>query len=147
MALKEINRNTISVGRSCLVMCSKWRVWRGWDGRTDRQTDRQKDRREKIIEVLPVSLTAASNIFSQRTLSISITNRKILNYYYCRRNLRVEICALLGFYAANNRNSLPTFRDNLSVPSSAVKKSKKKAGYTLVNFLYRGRCGSVIGCQ
>jgi len=27
-------------------------------------------------------------------------------------------CALLGYYAATSRNFLPTFRDNLSVPSS-----------------------------
>jgi len=28
-----------------------------------------------------------------------------------------EICALLGYYAATSGNFLPTFRDNLSVPS------------------------------
>jgi hypothetical protein len=38
-----------------------------------------------------------------------------------------EICALLGYYAALSGNSAPTCRDNLSVPSSRVKKSKKKA--------------------
>ena len=27
-----------------------------------------------------------------------------------------EICALLGYYVAYSGNSLPTFRDNLSVP-------------------------------
>ena len=32
-----------------------------------------------------------------------------------------EPCALLGYYAACSGNSLPTFRDNLSVPSSRVK--------------------------
>jgi hypothetical protein len=37
-----------------------------------------------------------------------------------------EICALLGYYAAYSGNSVPTFRGNLSVPSSSVKKSKKK---------------------
>jgi hypothetical protein len=37
-----------------------------------------------------------------------------------------EICALLGCYAASSGNPLPTFRDNVSVPSSRVKKSKKK---------------------
>ena len=31
-----------------------------------------------------------------------------------------EICALLGYYAAYSDNSLPTFRDNLSVPFSRV---------------------------
>jgi hypothetical protein len=37
-----------------------------------------------------------------------------------------ESCALLGYYAASSGNPLPTFRDNVSVPSSRVKKSKKK---------------------
>jgi hypothetical protein len=32
-----------------------------------------------------------------------------------------EICALLGYYAASCDNCLPTFRDNISVPSSRVK--------------------------
>ena len=31
------------------------------------------------------------------------------------------ICALLGYYTAHSGNSLRTFRDNLSVPSSGVK--------------------------
>ena len=35
-----------------------------------------------------------------------------------------ETCAPLGYYAAYGGNSLPTFRDNLSVSSSRVKKSK-----------------------
>jgi hypothetical protein len=35
-----------------------------------------------------------------------------------------ENCALLGYYAAISGNFLPTFRDNLSVPSSGVKNSK-----------------------
>jgi len=34
-----------------------------------------------------------------------------------------ETCALLGYYAAYSGNSLPTFRDNRSVPTSTVKKS------------------------
>jgi len=36
-----------------------------------------------------------------------------------------ENCALLGCYAASSGNSIPTFRDNLSVPSSRVQESKK----------------------
>jgi hypothetical protein len=35
-----------------------------------------------------------------------------------------ENCALLWYYAAYSGNSLPTFRDNLWVPSSKVKKFK-----------------------
>jgi hypothetical protein len=38
-----------------------------------------------------------------------------------------KICALLGYYAALSGSSVPTIRDNLSVPSSRVKMSKKKA--------------------
>jgi hypothetical protein len=37
-----------------------------------------------------------------------------------------EICFLLGYYTALSGSSLPMFRDNLSVSSSRVKKSKKK---------------------
>jgi hypothetical protein len=35
-----------------------------------------------------------------------------------------EIYALLGYYAASSGNPLPTFRDNVPVPFSRVKKSK-----------------------
>jgi hypothetical protein len=37
-----------------------------------------------------------------------------------------EISGVLGCYAASCGNCLSTFRDNVSVPSSRVKKSKKK---------------------
>jgi hypothetical protein len=36
----------------------------------------------------------------------------------------VQICALLGYNAASSGNPLPTFRDNVSVPSSGVNKTK-----------------------
>jgi hypothetical protein len=42
-----------------------------------------------------------------------------------RELCRPEICDLLGYYAALSGSSVPTFRDNLSVPYSRVKKSKK----------------------
>jgi len=32
-----------------------------------------------------------------------------------------EICAFMGYYAASSGSFLPTFRDELSVPPSAVK--------------------------
>jgi hypothetical protein len=44
-----------------------------------------------------------------------------------------EICALLRYYAAYSGNSLLTFRDQLSIPSSRVEKSKK----TLEDGTYR----------
>jgi hypothetical protein len=34
-----------------------------------------------------------------------------------------EICILLGYYGAPSGNPLPMFQDNVSVPSSRVKKS------------------------
>jgi hypothetical protein len=37
-----------------------------------------------------------------------------------------EIYTLLGYYAVSNGNPLPTFQDNVSVPSSTVQKSKMK---------------------
>jgi len=36
-------------------------------------------------------------------------------------NQSSENCAILGFYTASNGNFLPTFRDNLSVPTSGCK--------------------------
>jgi hypothetical protein len=38
-----------------------------------------------------------------------------------------ETCTLLGYYAALSDSSVTTFRDNLSVPFSSIKKSKKKS--------------------
>jgi hypothetical protein len=80
MALKEISRNKVVVARSWLVMCSEWRVWRG--------RDEQTDRRKKIIEVLLVSLPAPSVLFSQRTRSISITKKKILNLHVLSKEFK-----------------------------------------------------------
>jgi hypothetical protein len=38
------------------------------------------------------------------------------------KNYDGKICGLLEYYAASSGNRLPTFRDNLLVPSSSVKK-------------------------
>jgi hypothetical protein len=37
-----------------------------------------------------------------------------------------EYCPLLGYYAASSGNSLPTFRDNLPVPSSRVENQRNR---------------------
>jgi hypothetical protein len=51
------------------------------------------------------------------------------------------ICTLLGYYATLSDISVPTFQNNRSVPSSRVKKSKKKAFFldflTLEDGTYR----------
>jgi hypothetical protein len=41
----------------------------------------------------------------------------------------IELCDLLGYYAALSDSSVPTFRDNLSFPLSRVKKSEKKTSF------------------
>ena len=41
---------------------------------------------------------------------------------FCQED--AENCALLGYYAESSRNFLPTFHDNLLVPSSGFKNPK-----------------------
>ena len=48
-----------------------------------------------------------------------------------------ENCALLGYYAASSGNSLPTFRDNLSIPSSRVENGCHAT--SVRNYLYSMR--------
>jgi hypothetical protein len=38
-----------------------------------------------------------------------------------------ENCTVVGYYAVSNGNFSPTFRDNLSVPSSVFKNPKENA--------------------
>jgi len=66
-----------------------------------------------------------SDILHMLTLkNTGVTNSKLCVISGFRRKV-FEICPLLGHYAVYSGNSLPTFRDNISVPSSSVKKSKK----------------------
>ena len=55
-----------------------------------------------------------------RTISVLVI-RELNTFHICPRH---EICALMGFYAVQNGNSIPIFRDNLRVPplwSSSVR--------------------------
>jgi hypothetical protein len=50
--------------------------------------------------------------------------------------MTLENCILLDYYAASICKTLPTFRDNVSVPSSRVKKfNKKKKAFSLIYIL------------
>ena len=65
--------------------------------------------------------------------------------YYSLHDFRLlpqvdENCVLLGYYATSSGNSLPTFRDNLSLPSSRGKNPTRKLG-GLQRGLYREECG------
>ena len=45
----------------------------------------------------------------------------------------LEICAVLGYYTAYSGNSLPTFRNILSIPSSRVfRKSKFHSAFSFL---------------
>jgi hypothetical protein len=53
------------------------------------------------------------------------TNLSLLNCVFSGfRREADESCALLGYYAASSGNFFPTFRDNISVPSSGYKNPK-----------------------
>jgi hypothetical protein len=68
----------------------------------------------KILGYEAITLSQKTGIYTKRSSMIS---------GFC---LDVdEICALLGYYAVSNGNPLPTFRDDVSVPSSRVTKYKK----------------------
>jgi hypothetical protein len=43
---------------------------------------------------------------------------------HCFNSVQYAFCEILGCYAPYSGNLLPTFRDNLSVPATKVKKSK-----------------------
>ena len=47
------------------------------------------------------------------------------------RNDVDEICALLRYYAASCGNCLPTFRNNVSIPSARVRSPRRKGLLTL----------------
>ena len=62
---------------------------------------------------------------------VSLKSVDLTRDWYGRKELEtlkgnriLEICALLGYYSADNGNSLPTFGENLLVPTSKVSKSK-----------------------
>ena len=62
------------------------------------------------------------------------TDRKLhfmCNSWQCVETTKTDSCALLDYYAACGRNSLVTFRFNLSVPSSGILDPWMKCIYSL----------------
>jgi hypothetical protein len=57
---------------------------------------------------------------------IGMRERILFNNTFVNLDFGLEICGLLGYYAASCGNCLPTFRDNVSVPSSRVKSPSGK---------------------
>ena len=77
---------------------------------------------------------STATMVTQKRLSIKLYAHCLSLFYLIQRISKLnvisgfhrkvdEICALLGYYAAYSGNSLPMFLDNISVPSSRVKKS------------------------
>jgi hypothetical protein len=60
--------------------------------------------------------------YGWNNLQATVTEKLLCVISGFRRDVD-EICALLGHYSALSGSSVPPFRDNLSVPSSRVKKS------------------------
>jgi len=77
-----------------------------------------------LVGYMALQLTPLTDnlAFHAVSLSVKYKARKSGRQFYFRIGpLELENCTLLAYYAACNGNSLPTFRDKLSVPSSRAK--------------------------
>jgi hypothetical protein len=70
------------------------------------------------------ALYLVTTLINLRSIVFGLTLFGWLSFIY----LRLEICALLGYYAASCRNCLSTFRDNVSASSSRRIISQKSVG-------------------
>jgi len=50
-------------------------------------------------------------------------NVRLFRHFYCNSCTSIENCTRLGFYEASSGNSLPTFLENLYVPSIGCPKT------------------------
>jgi hypothetical protein len=93
---------------------------------------RQSLRSEKKTCLCARGLVLATNILSNfceirsRKYLYEIIEQARFLWKAPRWKSLVEICDLLGYYTVSSGDPLPTFRDNVSVPHSRVKKSKKQ---------------------
>jgi hypothetical protein len=68
-------------------------------------------------------LDKISKSYVGKTYSCLMLKQEVQSVISDFRRYIDEICALLGCYAASSGNLLPTFRDNVSLRSSRVRKS------------------------
>jgi hypothetical protein len=68
------------------------------------------------------------------------TQSSLVNEVGVLGNVRTTFCGLLGNYTASCGNYLPTFRDNVSVPSSWVKIPRWKESFHLVHLVCVSGC-------
>jgi hypothetical protein len=77
----------------------------------------------QLLQALKPNDRVQLTVFSVDKLETTEATRDLPMILGFRRVVN-EICAVLGYYAASTGNSLPTFRDKVSILSSRVKKSK-----------------------
>jgi hypothetical protein len=73
-----------------------------------------------VLMPLPLCEVESVYMYIRTCLGEEAELQQSIKCQICRK-----ICALLGYYITLVGSSVPTFRDNLSVPSSVVKKSRK----------------------
>jgi hypothetical protein len=78
---------------------------------------------------------------SHANFHITFTNKRNELCHLRQKNKKIDsrICALLGYYAASCGNCLPTFRDNVSVPSSRVKSPSRKESQRPITSILPGK--------
>jgi hypothetical protein len=67
-----------------------------------------------------------------------------VNKIHGEKRRKEKNCSLLGYYTGSSYNLLPTFRENLYVPSSGFKASKRKP-FAELRSQYREKCGISFG--
>jgi hypothetical protein len=78
-----------------------------------------------LTHTLALSFTTAELDRSKSSKTSDVQECKVINYH--KNKITIDaICDLLEYYAALGCSSVPTFRDNLSDPSSRVKKGPSR---------------------
>jgi hypothetical protein len=98
-----------------------------WSGARQKQGGNAVDgtlyyRREQIT--VPCLVYCRNSIMQNREKQSSIFLHCQQHFSLLKVSLYLQICDFLEYYAASSSNPSPTFRDNISVPSSRVKKSR-----------------------
>ena len=94
--------------------------------RTDGRWDRHDEAKSSFSQLCEKRLKITTGVCSE-IWNITFTYARF--YSFCLLIALEENCALLRYYAASIGNFSPTFRDNLSVPSSGVKNPKENHAF------------------
>ena len=105
----------------------------------------QSARRHPVYHIICFLLKTNIHVMCVQTLFLIKSISCIVCCFICfglclRTDTTEENCALLGYYTVSIGNFLPTFQDNIPVPSSVVKNPKRKPGVPIWG-LYREEYG------